>query len=487
MPYKVINAASIGNVLGILLILVGGLMFTTVLFSVYYGSSDMGALVGSSFVTLAVGTLLFGLTRSLRGINIRKREGYLIVTLGWVVMTIFGALPYYLSGITPSITDAFFETMSGLTTTGATIFTEIEGLPQGILFWRSLTQWIGGMGIIVLTVALLPLLGIGGIELFVAEAPGPTSEKIHPRIQGTAKRLWLIYVSLTGLLTAILWLQGMTFFDAINHGLTTMATGGFSTKNASMAAFPPLMQYTVAVFMLIAGTNYTVLYWSFKRRWSKVLLVEEFRAYLTVILLVTSLVTFALWAFHDLPLEQAFRDSFFQIVSLVTTTGYATADYTQWSTGLTLLFFVLIFLGGCAGSTSGGIKFVRHLVFFKNSFLEFKRVLHPRAIVPLKINGSTVSGRIITHVIIFLLLYLSLFIFGSLLLSFNGLDFETAIGATATCISNVGPGIGSVGPVDNFAHLPVFSKWVLSFLMLAGRLEIFTVLVLFTPYFWKPN
>lgn len=483
-----INFKPVIRVLGVLTSIVGGFMLLAIGFSWYYQSEDASSLLISALICMVVGLPPALLIKPAADRNIKKREGYLIVTLGWVVMSIFSALPYMVTGVIPGFADAIFESVSGLTTTGASVLTDIEAAPKGILFWRSLTQWIGGMGIIVLTVAIFPLLGIGGIELFVAEAPGPTSDKLHPRIQETAKRLWLIYVSLTGALALILYLLGMTFFDAINHAFTTMATGGFSTKNASMAYYSqPAIQYTIIVFMFLAGTNYTVLYYSLKRRFGNVWNSDEFRAYLIITIGAILIVTARVWAVSDLGLERAFRDSAFQIVSLLTTTGFVTADYTAWSSGLTMFFFILLFVGASAGSTSGGIKIIRHLVFLKNSFLEFKRILHPRAIVPLKINEKTVRGRVITHIIIFLLLYLSLFLIGSIVLSVMGYDFTTSVGAVATSLGNVGPGIGEVGPVDNFAWMSDGAKIVLSFLMLLGRLELFTILVLFTPYFWKSN
>jgi trk system potassium uptake protein TrkH len=467
--------------------LIGVLMFSGLPISFYHESHDWEALLYSGIVSVGAGILLW-FNRLGQDDSIGKREGYLIVAFGWLTMVTFGALPYLFSGVTTNFTDAFFETVSGMTTTGASIFTDIEALPHGILYWRSLTQWIGGMGVIVLTVAIFPLLGIGGIELFVAEAPGPTSDKIHPRIRETAKRLWYIYVGLTAALGIILYFAGMTPYDAINHALTTMATGGFSTKNASMAHFDtPAIQYPIILFMFLAGTNYTVLYFSLKGRFHNVWRSDELRAYLLVVLLLGMIVTVAVQHATGHSWEKSFRDSLFQIVSIITTTGFVSADYTSWTPGLTMLFFILMFLGACAGSTSGGIKIIRHLVFFKNSLLEFKRIIHPRAIVPLKLNGKVVAPRIMTHIIIFLLLYMMLFVMSSIAVSVMGLDFDTAIGAVATSLGNVGPGIGKVGPVDNFAWLSWEIKLFLSFLMLLGRLEIFTILVLFTPYFWKLN
>jgi len=479
-----INFKPVAQVIGVLLLLTGGLMLTGLPVSLVFRSGDGLALLYSGLITCSVGALFWILKFPERN-GIRKREGYLIVALGWLAMVLFGTLPYLFSGVIPLWSDAFFETVSGMTTTGATVLTDIESIPRGILYWRSLTQWIGGMGIIVLTVAIFPLLGIGGIELFVAEAPGPTSDKIHPRIRETARRLWFIYLGLTGLLILVLFAVGMTPYDAVNHALTTMATGGFSTKNASIAHYDQaIIQYPIILFMFLAGTNYTVIYYGLQGKLRRMWQSDEFRAYILLVLGLSGLIG---WGIYEGNPEQAFRDSLFQVVSILTTTGYVSADYSQWGTGLTMVVFILMFIGANAGSTSGGIKLVRHLVFVKNSFLEFKRLIHPRAIVPLKLNGKVVAPRILTHIIIFLLLYLLLFVLGSLVLSFIGVDFLTAIGATATSLGNVGPGIGEVGPTDNFAWLPWSAKVFLAFLMLLGRLEIFTILVLFSPYFWKSN
>lgn len=461
-------------------------MLTALPFAWYYGEGDLTPLLSSALITVTAGSALWYWRRHDDN-RIDKREGYLVVVVGWMLMVCFGMLPYLLSGEIPTVTEAFFETMSGMTTTGASVLNDIEAVPKGILFWRSMTQWIGGMGIIVLTVALFPLLGIGGIELFVAEAPGPTSDKIHPRIRETAKRLWFIYVGFTGLATAAFWIEGMNFYDAINHGLTTLATGGFSTKNASALHYAntPIIQYTMIFFMAVAGTNYTMLYFLLKGRFKKVWRNDEFRSYLILLVILTVVITSVVWNVSGTGFEQSFRDSLFQIVSLITTTGFVSADYTQWTESLMVLFFILMFVGACAGSTSGGIKIIRHLVFFKNTKLEFKRILYPRAVVPLKLNGSTVPTRIMTHILVFLLIFLMSFILGSIVMVILGMDFMSAIGAVATSLANVGPGIGTVGPMNNFAAVPDAGKWVLSFLMLLGRLELFTILVLFTPYFWS--
>ena len=482
-----INFQPVGKIIGLMLVIIGVLMLTGIPFSLYYGSEDHEPLLKAGLLNIILGLpIIWNFYRS-KGL-IRKREGYLIVALGWLTMVTAGMTPYLFSGVVDNTVDAFFETVSGMTTTGATIFEDIESLPAGILYWRSLTQWIGGMGIIVLTVAIFPLLGIGGIELFVAEAPGPTSDKLHPRISETAKRLWLIYVSLTGVLCLILALLGMSFYDAINHAFTTMATGGFSTKNSSMAHFTnPAIQYVIILFMFIAGTNYTILFFAITGRLKNIWNSEEFKIYGGVVLVLALGFTWSVFQHLNIPLEQAFRESLFQVVSLITTTGFISADYSLWSPSAIMVCFVLLFAGASAGSTSGGIKMIRHLVFFKNSFMEFRRIIHPRAITSIKVNGQSVKERVITHINTFLLLYLMLFVMGCVIVSILGLDFTTAAGAVATSLGNVGPGIGKVGPTDNFAWLSPSIKLVLSFLMLLGRLELFTILVLFSPYFWKSN
>jgi trk system potassium uptake protein TrkH len=480
-----IHHREIAKIMGALLVLIALLMLPAVGFSWYYDENAWPLLISMGISGL-VGAILF-LSFSKQDQNIRKREGYLIVALSWIFMSLFGMLPYILSHQIPSFEDAIFETVSGLTTTGATILTDIEVMPKGILFWRSMTQWIGGLGIIVLTVAIFPLLGIGGIELFVAESPGPTSDKVHPRISETAKRLWYVYVGLTLSATLLYWVGGMTFFDAINHGLTTMATGGFSTKNASMAYYDSaFIQYVAIFFMFLAGTNFTIIYFGLMGKVRRVLRSDEFKAY-TIAVLALAVILFYPIAAGGNDYELAFRKSLFQVVSLVTTTGYVTDDYTQYGQGATFIFFMLLFLGGSAGSTAGGIKFVRHLTFIKNSWLEFKRLIHPRAVVPLVINGDRVTGRIITHIMNFLLIYLLTFVLGSLALSLMGYDLATSLGAVATSLGNVGPAIGQVGPVDNFAFFSPLAKIFLSFIMLLGRLELFTLLILFTPFFWRTN
>jgi len=479
--YKVIL-----KVLGILLLMNAAFMLLCLPFSIYYGGTDLYPIFLASGITAVAGILLFFGTHKNTNNDLRKKDGYLIVTLGWLTMSFFGALPYLLSGAIPDLTNAFFETLSGFSTTGASVLTDIESIDKGILFWRSLTQWIGGMGIIVLTVAILPLLGIGGMQLFVAEAPGISPDKLAPRIKETAKRLWIIYCGLTGLELILLWIGGMTFYDAFNHSLTTMATGGFSTKNASIAHYhDPFIQYVIILFMFLAGTNFTMTYFGLHGQFRKVLRNEEFRFYLVFSLVVSLVIGFIVYSLGHDTFEKSIRDALFQVVSLVTTTGFVTHDYTSWTSFVTVVFFLLMFAGGSAGSTAGGVKLVRHILLIKNSIQELKRILHPSAIIPVRFNGKAVNRDITFNVLAFIMIYILIMCFGAIAVSSFGIDFNTSLGAVATTLGNIGPGIGDVGPVDNFAHLPVGVKWILSFLMLVGRLELFTVLILFTPYFWK--
>ena len=483
--------------MGLLLLFNGGFMVLAALVSGLYADGATLGISVAAVTTLIVGTIAMYLTRGHKK-EVKRKEGYIIVAFGWIIMSASGVLPYILSGSIPGITNAFFETMSGYTTTGASILDDIESMPEGILFWRSLTHWIGGMGIIVLAIAILPLLGIGGMQLFAAEAPGPAGDKLHPRITDTAKRLWFIYLGYTVAETLLLKLAGMSFFDAVNHALSTLSTGGFSTKNASVAYWSdqPMIQYIIILFMFLAGTNFVLSYFAFKGRVQKVIRDEEFKYFTIFIGIFALMVTAVIYFRADVPvsdyypmvygsLESAFRHGLFQVIAVITTTGFVTADFTAWTSFLTIVFFGLMFAGGSAGSTAGGIKVMRHILIIKNGLLEFKRTLHPNAIIPVRFNGKTVSEHIVYNVIAFFVLYMLLFIIGALVLGFLGLDFTSAIGGAASSLGNVGPAFGSLNPLSNFNGLPALGKWWCCFLMLAGRLELFTVLILLTPYFWK--
>ncbi len=485
--------------MGVLLLFNGGFMMISAIFGFFYDGYDVTMqITAAALLTMFVGALLMFITKD-RNKEIQRREGYIVVTFGWIFMSLSGCLPYIFTNSIPLFTDAFFETISGYTTTGATILNDIEVVPHGVLFWRSTTHWIGGMGIIVLAIAILPLLGIGGMQLFAAEAPGPSADKLHPRITDTAKRLWLIYFGYTVIETIFLKLAGMNFFDAINHAMSTLSTGGFSTKNASMAYWNdnPAVQYIVILFMFLAGTNFVLSYFAFKGKLKRVWEDEEFKLYTTFVFgfaILTSI--FIIWQAdvsissisHPMVLgeyESAIRHGLFQVLTVMTTTGFVTADYTLWAPFVTVIFFGLMFLGGSAGSTSGGIKIVRHLIIIRNGVLEFKRTLHPNAILPVRYNGRAVSKEIVFNILAFFILYLLAWIIGACGLGFMGLGFETALGTAASALGNVGPAFGDLGPVNNYDSLPPLGKWWCSFLMLIGRLELFTVLILFTPFFWR--
>ena len=492
-----LNYKIILHLMGLLLLCNGGFMLLAALVSGIYNDGATLDITLAAIVTMMVGVMAMFYTRGHKK-EVNRREGYFIVTMGWLSMSVSGMLPYIFSGAIPELSNAFFETVSGYTTTGASILNDIEILPEGILFWRSLTHWIGGMGIIVLAIAILPLLGIGGMQLFAAEAPGPNTDKLHPRITDTAKRLWFIYFGYTVAETLLLKLAGMNFFDAINHALATLSTGGFSTKNASLAYWndQPMIQYIVILFMILAGSNFVLSYFAFKGKFRKVLKDEEFKLYLAFIVLVTLIAAVVIFsagkaeppAFATALLgeaESSFRHALFQVVSVVTTTGFVSSDFTAWTPFLTVVFFGLMFSGGSAGSTAGGIKLMRHSLIVKNGLLEFKRSLHPNAVIPVRYNNKTVSEHIVYNIIGFFVLYMLLFILGSVVLGLLGLDFVSSIGGAASSLGNVGPAFGTLNPVSNYNGLPVLGKWWCCFLMLAGRLELFTVLILFTPYFWK--
>jgi len=465
---------TIGRFVGFLLMLCGIMMCICIPFSLYHDDSELIGLVISAVLTFGTGIGLWFWGKSKKAI-----------------------LKNYLTGSVENITDAVFESVSGFSTTGASILNDIESMPKSLLFWRSMTHWIGGMGIIVLTIAILPLLGVGGFQLFAAEAPGPTADKMHPRITETAKALWVTYVILTLLEAILLWIFGMTPFDAINHAMATMATGGFSTKNESIAYFTnPMIHYVIIVFMFLAGTNFTLTYFALRGSFKRILKNEEFRIYVFFVVLITLLVAVVSMIAQSQFSEKVFRESLFQVVSIITTTGFVSADYTAWSPFIKMIFFLLFFTGACAGSTSGGVKIVRHALIFKNSVLELKRLLHPRGVIPVRFNAKAVTQEIISKILAFFLLYIIIWGTSSaimaLILSISGQYdslqvFETSIGSVIACLGNIGPAIGDVGPLDNFAHLPKVAKWFLSFLMLLGRLEVFTVLVLLTPYFWRES
>ncbi|TDU42858.1 trk system potassium uptake protein TrkH [Gelidibacter sediminis] len=493
-----INYKIIFHFFGLLLLFNGGFMLLATLISLIYNDGVTLKLFLSGLAVLLIGVFTMLVTKNHRK-EMNKREGYMVVTFGWIVMAVSGTLPYMVTEVIPSFTSAIFETMSGYTTTGATIINDIEIVPKGVLFWRSITHWIGGMGIIVLAIAILPLLGIGGMQLFAAEAPGPSADKLHPRITDTAKRLWLIYFGYTAAETILLKVAGMSFFDAINHAMSTLSTGGFSTKNASVAHWNdnPIIQYIIIVFMFLAGTNFVLSYYAFKGKVQKALNDEELRWYFKFIATFTLIAALIIYFKADFSLssiehpmvwgrlESVIRHALFQVLTVITTTGFITADYTLWTPFLLVFFFGIMFLGGSAGSTSGGVKVVRHLILIKNGFLEFKRALHPNAVLPVRYNTKAIPGVVVYNILGFFILYMLSFIVGALGFSFFNIDFQSAIGLSASSLGNIGPALGAFGPVNNYAALPPLAQWWASFLMLLGRLELFTVLILMTPFFWR--
>jgi len=480
MNYQKIIAA-----LGIVLIFIGVSMVLPLLWSLYYGDHDWSAFLITSLVTFLTGLTAYKLT-SLEG-GFYNREAFAVVGLSWFMASLFGSVPYLLAGTFTSFADAFFETMSGFTTTGASVLTNIEVLPHGVLFWRSLTHWLGGMGIIVLFVAILSSLGVGGLQMFKAESPGPIAEKIKPRISETAKILWYTYLSLTVLETLMLCLLGMPLFDALCHTFGTLATGGFSTKNASIGYYTnPLIHWVIIVFMFLSGVNFALHYQVFRGKsitafWRN----SEFRLYSFLILIGIGIVFTNLFMTVDLPLETALRQACFQVVSIMTTTGYATADFNGWSLLSGAVLVTLMFIGGCSGSTGGSIKVGRILIMLKQCKLELHKTIHPRAIMNAKIDGKIVNPEVMVNVLQFFFIYISVAFISTVIMAAMGLDLVSALTSVAATLCNVGPGLGKVGPAENYSFIPVAGKYYLSFLMLLGRLELYTVLVLFVPSFWK--
>ncbi len=480
------SVRNVVSVVGLLLVFVGLAMLGAFAVSVWYRDGDSLAILLAAILTVAAGAAAWRLT----GIeaDISPREGYAIVTFAWTATAVFGALPYLMSGTISSFWAALFESMSGFTTTGATVFADIESLPHGILFWRALTHWLGGMGIIVLAIAVLPYLGVGGMQLFKAEVPGPTPERLRPRIAQTAKLLWLVYVGLTGAQVLLYVLAGMGFFDAVTHSFATLATGGFSTKNASLGHFEsPFIQYVTIIFMYMAGINFTLHFRAAAGRltyWRDI----EWRFFTGMLLgatLLVVVVNLAAGTYDLVALEAAVRDSLFTVVSLTTTTGFVTADYERWAPAAQMVLFGLLFVGGMAGSTGGGLKAVRVLLLLKQSAMELRKHLHPRAVLLARVGRHVVPENVLANVIGFVILYLLLFFAGAAAMSFLGMDLLTALGASAATVGNVGPGMGAVGATDNYGWMSGPALTILSFLMLVGRLEIYTVLLLFLPETWK--
>lgn len=477
------HLTSVIHILGLLLVSIGACMLIPVPFAYYFDDGTQYAFLGSAVITIIAGVVAYWRTDFNK--DVRAKEGFAIVSLGWLLASIFGMLPFLISGAIPAVTDAFFETMSGFTTTGATILTEIEGKPKAILLWRSICHWLGGMGIIVLSLAILPFLGVGGMQLFKAEVPGPVADKLTPRVAQTAKLLWGVYLLLTVAEFLLLMMVGMGWFNALNHALATLSTGGYSTLNSSVGGFEnPAVHYIITFFMFLAGANFALHFRFLTGDFKAHIRNTEFRIYASVALIATLIFTVDVYGLHG-SLSRAFKEGIFQVFAIVTSTGFGTADFETWSFGSQYLIFGLMFMGGCAGSTAGGMKIARVYLLFKFFLAEIVRLIHPNAIVPVRMDGESVPRNVVENVLGFFVLYLFILIGGILLMGFMGVDFVTAVTAGVSSLSNIGPGLGTIGPSENYAHLPMLTKWLLALMMLMGRLEIFTVVILFSPSYWR--
>ncbi|WP_418209816.1 TrkH family potassium uptake protein [Bacteroides sp.] len=482
-----INFKTIIRIIGILLLLETVMFLVCSSVSFYYRESDMLDFWKAGGITAGIGLLLAALGKGGER-QLTRRDGYVLVSFAWVAFSLFGMLPFYIGGYIPDIADAFFETMSGFSSTGATILDDIESLPHGILFWRSMTQWIGGLGIIMFTIAVLPIFGVSGLQVFAAEASGPTHDKVHPRIGITAKWIWSIYTGITTLLVCLLMLGGMDWFDSICHAFATTGTGGFSTKQASVAYYnSPYIEYVISIFMFISGINFTLVLLFVNRKFKKFIGNAELKFYFGSVVLFTAVIAIVLYYTSPMGMEESFRKSLFQVISLHTSTGFATDDYMQWTPVLWGLLTIIMLMGACAGSTTGGLKCIRMVILTKVSRNEFKHILHPNAILPVRINKQVISPSIVSTVLAFCFIYIAIIVIGTLLMMAMGVGAEESMGCVISSIGNMGPGLGETGPAYSWNALPDAAKWLLSFLMLLGRLELFTVLLLFTPDFWKRN
>jgi trk system potassium uptake protein TrkH len=485
------NIRSVIRINAVLLTVLGVAMLVPASVAFGYGE-DVSAFLISATMCAVIGLSGWVFTRKHK--KLTNKDGFTIVTIAWVVTALAGSLPFYIGGFIPNFTDAFFESMSGVTTTGATIIGNpltlpnlphgIESLPHGILFWRSFIQWIGGMGIIVFTIAILPLLGVGGVQLFRAEVPGPVADKITPRVRETAKYLWMVYFGFTLAETILLGVGGMDWFDAVCHSFTTMPTGGFSTKNASIAYYGnSYIHYIMILFMFFAGINFTLHFRAITGDVTSYFKDREFLYYLGITLCITLCISLGLYVQGNSWSHHHFRDSLFQTVSILSTTGYGTADYELWPYFAQFIILLLMFVGGMGGSTGGGMKIIRVILILKYIAIETRQMLHAKAIIPIRIGSRYIPGDVIRNTVGFFLFYIFIFAATSLVLSAMDLDLSSAIGLAASAIGNIGPAFGDFGPTENYAMLPDIGKWLLSFCMLLGRLEIFTVMVLFSRTF----
>ena len=474
---------SVLHLQGYLLTFCGAFMLLALPWSFYYGEQDWPFILLSSGITAGAGFLLLRSTSLTQ--ELRVREGFAVVSFAWLLFSIFGSLPFLLTGAIPNVTDALFETVSGFTTTGASILTDIEAVSHGVLFWRSLTHWIGGMGIIVLTLAVLPMLGVGGMQLYKAEVAGPTADKLTPRIAQTAKILWGVYIALTAIQTVLLVVGGMSLFDALCTAFGTLASGGFSPRNASIAYYnSSYIDWVVIIFMLAAGINFSLHYSFATGDWKAYWRNREFQVFAASVSVATLLVLAGAWHTYTDKLA-AVRDAAFVVTSLHTSTGFGLADYELWTPSAQFVLLLVMIIGGSAGSTSGGLKVIRIYLLFKYIVSEFTRLLHPQALVPVRVKGVAVSRDVVSTVLGYIGVYFLAILLGTFLVTSTGVDWISSLSAVVSCLGGVGPGMGGVGPFDNYAWLSDFAKWVLTACMLLGRLEFFSLLILLSPAYWR--
>ena len=473
------------RIMGFLVLIESVMLLCCIGVSGYYGEDDLNSFIITTVITAIVGSTLLFTGRNAEK-QLSKRDGIIIVSISWVVVSIFGMIPFYISGYIPDITNAFFEAISGFTSTGSTILDDIEALPHGLLFWRSMTQWFGGLGIVFFTIAVLPIFGVGSVQLFAAESSGLAHDKVHPRIGVTARWIWSIYFGLTLTVIILLMAGGMPAFDSVCHAFATTGTGGFSTKQASIEFYnSPYIEYVTAIFMTASGINFTLLLLFVNRKFKKFFGDTELKWYLASVGLFTLFITAGLYHTSSMNIEEAFRKAFFQVASIHTSTGFATADYMTWEPVLWGALTILMIVGACAGSTSGGIKCIRMVILTKASRNEFKRIIHPNAVLPVRINKQVVPPSILTSILAFIFVYIVIILVSCLIMMGLGIGFIESIGTVVSSVGNMGPGLGLTGPAYSWNQLPDLAKWLSSFLMLAGRLELFTVLILFTRGFWK--
>ncbi|MGI6727610.1 MAG: TrkH family potassium uptake protein [Anaerovoracaceae bacterium] len=485
----VLNFRLILKIVAIVIVIVALAMIPSFVVAILYGEYSTGiAFLKSIIPILSIGLLLTYFSKPSR-LTIRIRDGLLIVGLSWILAALCSAIPFFISGSIPNFADAFFECASGYSTTGATILPDIESLPKSMLFWRSFTHWLGGMGILIFAIAILPSLGIGGVRIADAESPGPTLDKITPKMSDTAKILYFMYFGMTLIETILLLLGGMNLFDALIHSFGSVATGGFSSYNNSIAHFDSLyIEIVITFFMVMAGVNFTLYYMVLQGNWKDFFRDQELRAYFSIIGVSIILITIILFIFNTCEsIFEGLRLSVFQVASIITTTGFSTTDFNLWPSACKFILFLLMLIGGCSASTSGAIKVVRIVIFFKLIRRGFYKRLHSKAVVPIKLNDKNVPSDTVSNIVSFIFLYISLFLIGTFIVCLENVDLITAATSVATCLGNVGPGFEMIGPLSNFSLFSNPTTVLLGFFMIAGRLELFTLLLLLSPSFWNPD